>query len=156
MLQDFQNEVLQHEWNKYRVGVLQRRQNRDGEVRLQQEQQQLQQNNAALLQRTQQLDSEIDTLSAKFSDLSKAVDFDVQQLGEKHRIHFTAEAPKAQPSNGITKRLTTTSTECLGPRAHVTDCLSKYKNDVRPCDAYIDALEACVSNVVVSRIAPKK
>jgi hypothetical protein len=152
MLQDFQNEILQQEWTNYRSTVLERHRQRTFDrnqavLDLQQHSEQ----RKKLLARTNELDAEIESLQAKFTDLSTAVEYDVQKLGEKYRVSFSEPNSGIRPANGITlltKRSTTSTRTCLGPRAHVIDCMSKYRNDVRPCSAYVDALEMCVSDIV--------
>ena len=133
---DFQTEKLNEAWRGVQVSVLQRRNQRaeamneamarqsaaaEGELQV-------------LQARHQHLDSQIDVLKKEFDDSLLALEYSTkllsEDLDEKLRQH-----QKTLP--------------CLGPRAHWLDCQKKYALDSRPCDAYLETLEQCVTDTIV-------
>lgn len=142
MVRDFQNQALQNEWNSFRSSVLNHRAER---------QQNLAHQNGALLQERQKraaevayrqaaLDNRLDTLNAKFSDISVALEYDTARVQEKF-----GEQKLDNPEKEVQ--------HCLGERVHWMFCQQKYADDGRPCNAYLNALEQCVSKTIVDSTA---
>ena len=135
---DFQNEEIQKAWKTVQVSVLERRAERDRHVEetaanLQGSAKQME----AWAARNAELDNTIEELRAKFSDGKVALDYDAKNVAEMLRENQPSQ--KEMP--------------CLGQRAHWIDCQKKYALDSRPCDAYVDALERCVKEAVVKKLA---
>jgi hypothetical protein len=142
MVRDFRNQALQNEWNTFRTSVLTHRAER---------QQNLAHQNGALLQQRQMratevaqrnaaLDDRLDTLNAKFTDISVGLEYDTARVQEKF----------GEPK---TENLEKEVKHCLGERVHWMFCQQKYANDSRPCNAYLSALETCVSKTIVDSTA---
>ena len=133
---DFQTEKLNEAWRGVQVSVLQRRNQRAEAMN----EAMARQSAAAegelqeLQARHQHLDSQIDVLKKEFDDSLLALEYSTkllsEDLDEKLRQH-----QKTLP--------------CLGPRAHWLDCQKKYALDSRPCDAYLETLERCVTDTIV-------
>ena len=147
IVRDFQNQVLQQEWYKFRTSVLDRRQERVMSLNeaqtalLHQRQTRL----SALAQKQARLDQGINELNAKFTDTAIATEYDASRLVEK----FEAPEKIATGNDAIDKD--SKPLPCLGPRAHWIDCKKKYALDPRPCNAYVEALEKCVVNTISSK-----
>jgi hypothetical protein len=131
---DFESKLLQRIWNQFRVQTLSQSaaSNQAAVARLQQLR-----HNQALAQaqrapRLAQLDTAIEHYNAKFADIIVETDYTSQRLLQKYN-----EASLIEESD-----------YCLGPRAHLIDCFTKYAPDTRPCGAYVDALEQCVATVI--------
>jgi len=139
IVEDFNNQQLNQEWNKFRTEVLHARNARIQEkaVALQQKQQDLGQ----AQQNAEAANHQFETLSAKFSDLQTALEYDMNRITEEYHL---SSAPS-----------TTATTKCLGERAHWVDCAQKYATDSRPCDAYFLALEKCVQDTVKASVMAK-
>lgn len=141
-MRDFESKILQEEWNKFGTSVIQRR--NDRLQRLQaaaHEHQQSRQANAAARQmRLSQVESSIDSMQAKFTDESVALEYEADRLLKK--FGFLAEQEYDDPEKE-SKPL-----PCLGPRAHWIDCQKKYAPDNRPCNFYVQALEDCVRQTI--------
>lgn len=139
IIRDFQNQTIQEEWNKFRAGVLVRR--NDRRMKLSDAaKQQMQEREVRAVQRQQRmasLDQAIDEMKAKFADDSIALKYDADNLTKRFEKPAPKEKPKILP--------------CLGPRAHWMDCIKKYAVDPRPCDAYLATLEKCVNETIVKR-----
>jgi hypothetical protein len=142
MVRDFQNQALQNEWNSFRSSVLTNRAER---------QQKLAHQNGALLQERQKrvtevekrnaaLDNRLDSLNAKFSDISVALEYDTARVQEKFGEQKTENLEKEVK-------------HCLGERVHWMFCQQKYADDSRPCNAYLSALEKCVNKTIVDSTA---
>jgi hypothetical protein len=141
MVREFQNQALQNEWNSFRTSVLTHRNERE---------QKLAHQNGALLQERQMrmtsianrnaaLDDRLDSLNAKFSDISVALEYDTARVQEKFG-ELKAESPEEVQ-------------HCLGERVHWMFCQQKYALDSRPCNAYLGALEKCVNKTIVDSTA---
>lgn len=135
MVNDFQNQSLQDEWNSFRTGILERRNERHGSLTTHNAalQQQRQVRAEQSKQRTAALDEKVDSLNARFADTTVALEYDADRLNSQF------QAPVAQEK----------VQHCLGERAHWIDCQQKYAVDSRPCNAYLVALEKCVSKRIV-------
>ena len=135
---DLQNEEIQKAWKSVQVSVLERREARDRHVeetaaKLQESAKRME----AWAARNAELDNRIEDLRAKFSDGRVALNYDAKNVAEIIRQNQSWK--KEMP--------------CLGQRAHWIDCQKKYALDSRPCDAYVDALERCVKEAVVTNAA---
>jgi len=142
MVQDFQNAALQGEWDSFRTGILTRRNDRHAKLAAQNAalQQQRQMRNAQSAQRTAALDERMDALNARFADGAVAATYNAQ------RVHdAVVPAKEAAGTNSPKEKVQ----HCLGERAHWIDCQTKYAADSRPCNAYLSALEQCVSKTVM-------
>ncbi|KAL7579969.1 hypothetical protein ACA910_004964 [Epithemia clementina (nom. ined.)] len=133
---DFQNEKINEAWREVQLGVLQRQHQRAQVMNEATERQ-----NAVVARelkelqaRHQQLDTRIDSLRKEFDDGLLSLEYGTKilsvDLDEKIRQNI-----KTLP--------------CLGPRAHWLDCQKKYALDSRPCDAYLETLEKCVTDAIV-------
>jgi hypothetical protein len=144
IVRDFQNQSLQNEWDKFRMSVLVRRNERS--VALSQSQIALEQQRQARMaissQRHARLDQSIDELNAKFSDESIALQYDASSLLQK----FETPENVSRVYDDIDKD--SKPLPCLGQRAHWIDCQKKYAKDPRPCHAYVEALERCVVRTI--------
>lgn len=138
MLREFQNQVLQEEWDKFRFSVIAQRDQRhkhmtEAALVLEQRRQVAA---ARRQQRMHLLDTAIDEMNAKFADESVALEYDANALIQRFETKKVNGVDKVRP--------------CLGPRAHWMDCAKKYSKDTRPCDAYMDILEKCVKDAIVN------
>lgn len=88
------------------------------------------------------LEERIDQQMAHFADVAIAANYDATRLGQKFGFLTTKEYDDI---NKESKPL-----PCLGQRAHWIDCQRKYAVDSRPCNAYVDALEACVRQTIAN------
>lgn len=150
IVQDFQNRVLQNEWNKFRSSVLSRHVERQEHVKTiaHQLEQQRQMQSAEMSRIHAAQDASLDELRAKFADEAIALEYDVARLSEKY-----LGGGKTTTIGGKNKQLPPAkdkeSLPCLGERAHLIDCQNMYKLGSRSCNHYIEALEKCVSQRIV-------
>ena len=142
IVRDFQSKVLQEEWNKFGSSVVIRRNERLQELEQATAQYQQQRHLASISrqQRMEALDSSIDEMQAKITDLLVANEYDADKLIQKYEHWINAEI---DDPNRDSKPL-----PCLGERAHWIDCQKKYAVDSRPCNFYVSALEQCVQRAL--------
>ena len=143
IVQHFANSQLQTSWNSFQTSLLERH-----ESQQQSHAKQLQQLQELRAQKQQQrqvqsapLDARMEKARASFTDEATALQYTVDQLFKKY-------GDLTKDEQGRTPKLS-----CLGPRAHWMDCVQKYQNqdgDLRPCNAYLQTLEACVHQVIVT------
>ena len=150
IIRDFQNHLVQAEWNAFRAGLLDRRNERMSNARTALAQKQAQWNDEKQRRdfKMAQLDAILDEAAAKVTDTTVALSHDMKVLERKVQ---EAERPPSSSSSSVgggTGRVV----PCLGPRAHWVDCAHKYEFDPRPCDAYLAALERCVQDAVVGQV----
>jgi hypothetical protein len=88
-------------------------------------------------ERISELDNSIEQAKAKFTDEKVALAYDTRNV--EQILSENQPWQKEMP--------------CLGQRAHWIDCQKKYALDSRPCDAYVDALERCVNEAVLQKVA---
>ena len=137
---DFQNEKIQEAWRDVQIGVLHRQNQRAMAM----EESKARQAAAAeqelhqLQTRHQHLDGRISALRKEFDDSLLSLEYGTKILSEDLDEKIR-ENKKTLP--------------CLGPRAHWLDCQKKYAVDSRPCDAYLDTLEKCVTDAIVKIVS---
>jgi hypothetical protein len=78
------------------------------------------------------LDQSIDSMEARFADMSNVVEYDAERL-EKKYLNTTTVKMGDIP--------------CLTERTSITACYTD-KKDSTACDSFIQALEECVSNTI--------
>lgn len=146
IVRDFQNQALQDEWDQYRKSVLIQRTERSNSIANahQELQYQHQQQMMIAAQKHEQLDQIISELNANFIDEAIALQYDASNLLEKFEIKTNVLTKDAY--DGIEKD--SKPLPCLGQRAHWIDCQKKYAKDPRPCHAYVDELEKCVTSTI--------
>jgi hypothetical protein len=142
MVKDFRNQALQDEWNGFRTSILTHRAERQQNLAHQNgallQQQQIQA--AAAAQRNAALDDHLESLNARFTDTSIALEYDSARVQERFGGEQKAETPEKVQ-------------HCLGERAHWIDCQTKYAVDSRPCNEYLSAFEKCVNKTIVDSTA---
>jgi hypothetical protein len=95
---------------------------------------------AAAAQRNAALDDHLESLNARFTDTSIALEYDSARVQERFGGEQKAETPEKVQ-------------HCLGERAHWIDCQTKYAVDSRPCNEYLSAFEKCVNKTIVDSTA---
>jgi hypothetical protein len=150
IVRDFSNQVVQEEWTKFRASVLNRQNDRARELsRLEQQRRaEAEMAREQQHQRLRALDDTLDELNAAFADAAIALEHDARALDRQLE---TVGGPRKNPAAAGGKDVPApkASVPCLGPRAHWMDCVTKYRIDTRPCDAYLATLERCVQETVV-------
>jgi hypothetical protein len=136
MVREFQNQALQNEWNSFRTSVLTHRNEREQKLAHQNGAllQERQMRAAEVAQRNAALENRIDSLNAKFTDISVALEYDTARVQEKFGEQ-KLENPEVK--------------QCLGERVHWMFCQQKYADDGRPCNAYLSELEKCVNKTIM-------
>mmetsp|Transcript_12496 Transcript_12496/g.34692 ORF Transcript_12496/g.34692 Transcript_12496/m.34692 type:complete len:168 (-) Transcript_12496:116-619(-) len=136
---DYQNQELNKAWKGVQVSILERRNRREQAMsaalaeqrRANEEQKQI------MAARHQRLDDSIHDLNQEFSARLAEIESGTSVLTDD--LFDLAQKKQTLP--------------CLGPRAHWLDCHKKYAIDSRPCDAYLETLEKCVTEAIVKNVS---
>lgn len=136
IVQSFQSEALQTQWEKLQAKILTNHRERitQDEIRKAQVQEEIQKwrkHNDAV---HASLDQKLDELRAKFTDAKVAITYDVEKLEGK-----LGKVPKFGGTDGA----------CLDVRMAVSNCF-KGEKDVRQCDDVLGVLENCVKKTVTA------
>jgi hypothetical protein len=133
--QDFDSQILQNEWNKYRSSHLERYQQRsqsytDLEAEIHAQQKAFREN--ANIVHTK-LNNIIDVNKARLADSEVEVGYEINRLYDK----FGAGGPSGGTKGG----------ECLDVRADLTRCYTTLK-DSNECQIFVQKLDRCVTDAL--------
>eukprot|EP00591_Stephanopyxis_turris_P012117 CAMPEP_0195528976 /NCGR_PEP_ID=MMETSP0794_2-20130614/31353_1 /TAXON_ID=515487 /ORGANISM="Stephanopyxis turris, Strain CCMP 815" /LENGTH=147 /DNA_ID=CAMNT_0040660207 /DNA_START=213 /DNA_END=656 /DNA_ORIENTATION=- len=139
VMTDFQDELLQKQWVQHQMQIMQRAEARtkssnERRSKVEQQMEQFREKNTI---RQANLDSKIDDLNARFSDLRTEIAYDAASLEKKL-------------GNGPT--FGNKDKTCLSARMEVASC---YKNgiDVLACDGVVESLERCIKKTIMEDAA---
>mmetsp|Transcript_11863 Transcript_11863/g.20244 ORF Transcript_11863/g.20244 Transcript_11863/m.20244 type:complete len:161 (+) Transcript_11863:67-549(+) len=128
---DFEEKIIQTQWNSYRKGHIERYQQREAQNaqrhhELQQKQQQLNQQ-AKLVH--DELDRMVDGAKSKLSDIEVALEYDMKRLSEKFQDSEVSGGEK-----------------CVDVRAELSRCYNTL--DSGECQVFAKKLEKCVTEAL--------
>mmetsp|Transcript_37359 Transcript_37359/g.55051 ORF Transcript_37359/g.55051 Transcript_37359/m.55051 type:complete len:161 (+) Transcript_37359:90-572(+) len=128
---DFEEKIIQTQWNSYRKGHIERYQQR--EVQNAQRQHELQQKQQQLNQQAKlvhdELDGMVDGAKSKLSDIEVALEYDMKRLSEKFQ--------DSEVSGGA---------KCVDVRAELSRCYNTL--DSGECQVFAKKLEKCVTEAL--------
>mmetsp|Transcript_936 Transcript_936/g.1474 ORF Transcript_936/g.1474 Transcript_936/m.1474 type:complete len:161 (+) Transcript_936:45-527(+) len=128
---DFEEKIIQTQWNSYRKGHIERYQQR--EVQNAQRQHELQQKQQQLNQQAKlvhdELDRMVDGAKSKLSDIEVALEYDMKRLSEKFQ--------DSEVSGGA---------KCVDVRAELSRCYNTL--DSGECQVFAKKLEKCVTEAL--------
>jgi len=128
---DFEEKIIQTQWNSYRKGHIERHQQR--EVQNAQRQHELQQKQQQLNQQAKlvhdELDRMVDGAKSKLSDIEVALEYDMKRLSEKFQDSEVSGGEK-----------------CVDVRAELSRCYNTL--DSGECQVFAKKLEKCVTEAL--------